>query len=118
MRGWIVRKTLAACRFPILVPQSVDGEESEDAGQVVVEGAFGLGIILVGLEPFDEDEESVLDEVVRFKGREVPRGVIAQAGRVRVEELGLPRGAGSASDCREQFAGGDGEWMIHYEVGI
>ena len=113
LRGWIVRKAFATCRFPILVPQPVDSEESKDAGQVVVEGTFGLGVVLIGLQSFDEDEESVLDEVVRFEGREVPRGVIAQAGRVLVEELGPARGAGSATDSRKQLARGDGEWMVH-----
>ena len=105
MRGWIVCKTFATCRFPILVPQPVDGKEAEDTGQVVVKGAFGLRVVLVGLQSFDEDEERVLDEVVRFKGREVSRGVIAQTGCVLVEELSPSRGAGSASDRREQFAG-------------
>ena len=80
-----------------------------------MEGAFGLGIVLVGLQSLDEDEERVLDEIVRFKGREVPRGVIAQTGCVLVEEFGPPRGAGSASDRREQLAGGDGKWVVQFQ---
>lgn len=115
MRRRIFRKPFATCRFPIVVPQAVDGEEAEDAGQVVVEGAFGFGVVLIGFQPFDENEKGVLNEVVRFEGREVPRGVIAQSGRVLVEELGPPRGAGSASDCREQLAGSDGEWVIQFQ---
>ena len=115
MRGWIVRETFATCNFPILVPQAVDGKEAEDASQVVVEGAFRFGVVLIGLQSLDEDEEGVLDEIVRFEGREVPRGVITQTGRVLVEELGPPSGAGSVPDCRKQFAGGDGEWMIQFQ---
>ena len=108
-------KAFAVCRFPILGPQAVDGDEPEDAGQVVVERAFRLGVVLVGLKAFYQDEECVLDEVVRFEGREVPRGVVAQTGCVLVEEFGPPRGAGSASDRRKQLARSNGEWMIQFQ---
>ena len=80
-----------------------------------MECAFGLGVVLVGLESFDEDKEGVLNEIVRLEGREVPRGVIVQTGCVLVEELDPARGAGSASDRREQLARSDGEWMIQFQ---
>ena len=71
--------------------QGLEGDAAEDADEVAVEGTLGVGgVDVVGQTP-DEDEERLLQEVVRVERGEAARGEGAQGGRVAGDEL-VPAG--------------------------